>query len=124
MTVLLVDDDASVRMLMASALTRQGFQVSAASGAQEALDRFAALDGKVDVLVTDVMMPDMNGFDLARSLSMLNSSLPVVFVSGFCEAPLPSGESQSLDTAMHSVFVQKPFRIDEFLEAVGSVLVA
>ncbi|HAH08378.1 MAG TPA: hypothetical protein DCM05_17940 [Elusimicrobia bacterium] len=110
-SLLVVDDDASVRSLVVRALSSRGYQVAAASSPAEAL----ALDLPVDLLVTDVVMPGMNGARLARELKARRPGLRILYISGY--ADLPDEELQSLTPLLH-----KPFGPEDLARAVRSAL--
>ena len=87
--ILLVEDDALVRRYVASQLAALGYRVSVADGASEALRHLAA-DGTIELMLTDVMMPGMNGRELADAARGLRPGLPVLFSSGYSEDALAS----------------------------------
>jgi two-component system cell cycle sensor histidine kinase/response regulator CckA len=88
-TVLLVEDEDAVRMGGMRALTSRGYTVHEASSGVEALEVFAALEGKVDIVVSDVVMPEMDGPTLLVELRKLQPDIKFVFVSGYAEDALP-----------------------------------
>jgi two-component system, cell cycle sensor histidine kinase and response regulator CckA len=90
-TVLLVEDDASVRSLATRALSSLGYLVIAAGGGDEALATADAMDDLFDILVTDVVMPGMQGPELARRLEARKPGIPVLFCSGFTDSPEITG---------------------------------
>ncbi len=112
-TVLLVEDEESVRKASRRILAEAGFEVVEAANGQEALDLFA--EHHVDVLVSDVVMPGgLSGPDLAEQLRLINPVLPVVFASGYGRdhlarrGPLPSGTQ----------LLRKPFQAETLVDAV------
>ncbi|HVE46641.1 MAG TPA: PAS domain S-box protein [Acidimicrobiales bacterium] len=116
-SVLLVEDEEEVRSLTSDILTHAGYHVLTASNGVEAL---AVVDdelGMVDVLVTDVVMPEMGGIDLAQKLARSHPDLEVVFISGFTDRLLPElrlGEKPWL--------VEKPFQADALVRTVREAL--
>ena len=84
-TVLVVEDDASVRELIVRALRRGGYTVLEAGGAEEALTLAGGLERPIHLLVTDVVMPSMNGPELAEGLRSTRPELAVLYVSGYAE---------------------------------------
>jgi CheY-like chemotaxis protein len=82
--VLIVDDEALVRLSTADALSDEGFAVSEADSAEEALSMLAS-DARFDCVITDYLMPGMNGVDLARLVGERFPRLPVVLLSGYAE---------------------------------------
>jgi len=112
--VLVVDDDRAVRRVIAALLRRQEFDVQEAESAEEALTVLRAVAPPVDLVVSDVRMPGMNGFELALELRTLHPTLPVLLVSGFVD-----------DVAVHQrieaeglTLVNKPFDVPSFLSRV------
>jgi two-component system cell cycle sensor histidine kinase/response regulator CckA len=117
-TILLVDDDIIVREIAREMLTMQGYQVLEAPNGQEALQQMAAAASPIHLLVTDIMMPGMNGRELAEQLLAKQPTLRVVFMSGYNEDELlrKGISSQSV------TFVAKPFTINSLSSAVKAVL--
>jgi PAS domain S-box-containing protein len=117
-TILLVEDEEAVRHLSQVVLERQGYRVLSASGGEEALALAQAWDGRIDLLLTDVVMPGMNGPQLARQLLLARPGTRVLFASGYTADALgPRGVFDS-DVAL----IWKPFRPSELLEQVRQVL--
>ncbi len=116
--VLLVEDEDELRRLVARELTWRGYRVMEASGGTEALEVAGSLDEEVDLLVTDVVMPEMSGVELSRRLSERWSSLPVLFVSGH----LQGGRAVREDLAEDSELLAKPFTPDQLARRVRQVL--
>src|SRR6185503_20478404 len=84
-TVMLVEDDESVRNLVRTMLETKGYEVLAAAGADEAERLCAARTGGVDLLLTDVVMPEVNGRVLAERLAALSPSMRILFMSGYSD---------------------------------------
>ncbi|VTU01071.1 pas pac sensor hybrid histidine kinase : Putative uncharacterized protein OS=uncultured Desulfobacterium sp. GN=N47_I07080 PE=4 SV=1: PAS_2: GAF: PHY: PAS_9: PAS_9: PAS_3: HisKA: HATPase_c: Response_reg [Gemmataceae bacterium] len=113
-TVLVVDDDPMIRRLAQLVLTQAGYRVLLAAGPAEALDAVAARDARVDLLLTDVVMPGLSGRELAERLTAARPGLRVAFLSGY-----------TTDTVLrHGIreervnFLQKPFSAEELLQFV------
>ena len=87
--VLLVEDNASLLTLARESLTELGYRVFAASNAVEALRLLEAESGEMDILVTDVVMPEVGGRELARKVERLLPGMPILFVSGYVRDPEP-----------------------------------
>ena len=117
-TVLLTEDEDTVRTVAVSALERRGYRVLTAADGEAALAISRAYPGRIDLLVTDVIMPGMNGRELADSLTQSRPDLPVLYVSGYTEdADLRlglSGDSRSL--------LAKPFTSLELARRVRAAL--
>jgi CheY-like chemotaxis protein len=108
---LLVDDEELVRMSTADMLMDLGFEVLEARSAEEAL-RLVAEGAKLDVLVTDHLMPGMNGAELARRLRSSRPELPVLIVSGYAEADGLPNDLQRLT---------KPFRSADLAASLAAL---
>ena len=106
-TLLLVEDHASVRALVAQALTGYGYRVIEAVDGEDALRVVATLSEPIQALVTDVMMPNLSGSELAERLRHTWPGLRVLFMSGYTD-PLKPALLDRPDTA----FIQKPFGLD------------
>ena len=117
-TVLIVEDDAGIRALSAKILRRCGYTVLAAEGGEEARHICERHQGVIHVLLSDVMMPGMNGPMVAAMLRKMRPGLKVVFMSGYSSA----------DVARHGVvhgevpFLQKPFTPDRLANTISEVL--
>ncbi len=116
-TVLVVEDQADVRRLMVETLGSAGFRVLSAPGGTEALEIAARHDGPLPLLVTDVVMPQMNGPTLAQRLVKMRPDVRVLFVSGYAE------ERPVLDSPnSRSTFLAKPFAPAALVSAVRALL--
>jgi two-component system, cell cycle sensor histidine kinase and response regulator CckA len=106
-TILLVEDEASVREITALLLVRLGYQVKAASSGQEALHLAQDSREKIDLLMTDVLMPGMSGSELAEVLRASDAGLKVLFLSGHI------GDTLARHGVVHTevAFLQKPFTL-------------
>lgn len=117
-TVLLTEDDDGVRNVAVSALERRGYRVLAAADAQAAIAISQAFPGRIDALVTDVIMPGMNGRDLATMLTRSRPGLPVLFVSGYSDDGLLM---QGVTNSDHSL-LSKPFTSLELARRVRATI--
>jgi two-component system cell cycle sensor histidine kinase/response regulator CckA len=84
-TILLADDDESVRRLVRQVLLEEGFLVLEAADGEQALQVAAGYDLSLDLLLTDVMMPNVNGLVLAERLSLERPGIRVLYMSGHVE---------------------------------------
>jgi PAS domain S-box-containing protein len=106
-TILLVEDDAAVRVLTREALERFGYRVLEAEGGREALSVAAAHQGAIELLITDIKMPEVGGRELAETLVAQRNDLKVLYVSGYTEdTVLRHGIAEAT-----SAFLQKPFTL-------------
>lgn len=106
-TIFVVEDEESVRSPACEYLTRCGYHILQAPDGQEALKTAAGFNGHIDLLVTDVVMPHMNGPELAEKLSRDRPSLPVLYVSGYADPTL-------IKHGFHrtaAMFLQKPYTL-------------
>ena len=117
-TILLVEDEEAVRGFVATVLRRAGYRVVEAPAAKPALAAIDRLDTAVDLLVTDVIMPGMNGGELADVLKTRYAGLSVVFISGYGAANL---QDNGIDTG-NDVLLEKPFGPDALLRTVRATL--
>jgi signal transduction histidine kinase/ActR/RegA family two-component response regulator len=116
-TVLLAEDEEAVRTLAFEFLTAAGYRVFVASDGQKALEIAESLSEPIHVLVTDVVMPQMRGPELAKRLKNTHPDLKVVFMSGYLEQN-EGGE----DFTGSAAFLQKPFSKDILVRHVGAAL--
>jgi DNA-binding response OmpR family regulator len=116
-TILVVDDDAWVRGLARDVLAREGYRVLEAIDGQDAIRVSAEHPGSIHLLLTDVMMPGMNGCDLATGLSALLPGLKVMFMSAYDRDFLVA---RGLDPG--GPVITKPFTIEYLTRRVQMVL--
>ncbi|SPE38293.1 putative Histidine kinase [Candidatus Sulfopaludibacter sp. SbA6] len=105
-TILLVEDESAVREVAVTALRSYGYAVIEAADADEACRLYTSREEQIHLLLTDVVMPGMNGVELAKRLRSLDPQLKVVFVSGYADSILL--RQGAPDEAVN--FVQKPYR--------------
>lgn len=117
-TILLVEDEGPVRRLIARILGMQDYRVLEAGHGEEALAISEGYGSEIHLLVTDIMMPIMNGTELAIRLSALRPGLPVLFISGYPGKHVPANLEQN--SAVD--YLPKPFRVDILLAKVKALL--
>jgi len=116
--ILVVEDKAELRELMEQILSSLGYKVILASNGEEALSKVSELRLKPDLLITDVIMPVMNGRQLVERLKRKYPDLKVIYISGYTDditAQMGVLESEA-------PFIQKPFNTKDFAEKVWKVL--
>jgi PAS domain S-box-containing protein len=117
-TVLLVEDEDSVRALAREFLTLFGYEVVETSSGEEALGVFEKVKETIDVVVTDLIMPGMGGVDLAKRLVVIKPGLKVLLVSGYARDTLEDLEFKSEGFA----FLQKPYTMEAFGRRLAELL--
>jgi len=117
-TVLLVEDEDAVRMGGMRALTSRGYTVHEASSGVEALEVFDSLGGKIDIVVSDVVMPEMDGPTLLGELRKRQPNIKFVFVSGYAEDAF----AKNLPADAQFGFLPKPFSLKQLATVVKEVL--
>jgi two-component system cell cycle sensor histidine kinase/response regulator CckA len=117
LSVLIVDDEEGVRKLVDRVLREAGFKTAVASDGPEAIEVAAGL-GTFDILVTDVMMPQMTGDELARRLRQAEPNLKVLYLTGFSDRLFQEKVTLWEDEA----FLEKPCSVQGLLQAVSLLL--
>lgn len=119
-TVLLVEDDAGVRRVATEALKRLGYRVLPGATATEAISLAESFDGPIDLVLTDVVMPDLNGRVLGERIQRLRPQVKVLYMSGY--APETIERHGLLGPGF--IFIEKPFTLEELARKVRRVLAA
>jgi len=117
-TILLVEDEEQVRKLARAFLERRGYRVVEAASGPEALKKLEAYGDRIDLLLTDMVMPQMNGAALAERVKAMRPEIRVLFMSGYTEGGagdqgLPAGGAQ---------FLQKPFAAGDLERKIREAL--
>jgi len=117
-TILVVEDDERVRELLCEVLRRQGYELVEAENGAEAVEVAEGHEGRIDLLLTDVVMPEMHGREVAERIGSRRPDVPVLFVSGF-----PEDDSLRRSVGNGDVlFLEKPFSPETLLERIGAAL--
>ena len=117
-TVLVVEDEPAILSLSKRMLEKQGYHVIAAATPGEAIRLAEAYAGEIQLLMTDVVMPEMNGRDLARKLLSFYPNLKRLFMSGYTANVI--AHHGVLDEGVH--FIQKPFSIKDLAAKVREAM--
>jgi PAS domain S-box-containing protein len=117
-TILVVEDEPSVREMLSSMLDIAGYRVFLASDGQEALSVLATRVGAIDLLITDVIMPGMSGVELAANVTQISPGTRVLYMSGYTYDVIAQGGALEEGTLL----LQKPFRMDTLERTVRSAL--
>ena len=115
--VLVVEDEPVVREITRQVLENAGYQVLAAGSPSDALLLSGHYTRKIDLLLTDVVMPEMNGMDLADHLRKLQPGLVTVFMSGYADVDV--ARKATAELALH---IQKPFTANFLLARIAHAL--
>ena len=115
--MLLVEDEDEVRRLVATILEQHGYRVLAAPDGEEALRIFEQCGHRIDLLISDVVMPRMRGPELAAHLRRRQPLINVLFISGYTDSSITS---QLVSEGSH--FLQKPFAVGALVRAVNEAL--
>ena len=118
LTVLLADDEPGVRGPVRRILTAQGYEVLEAADGEEALRIAEEHDGTIDLLLTDVVMPAMDGAELARRLRERRPALRVLFMTGFSREAVATQGVLLPDSGL----LQKPFTVEQLVRRVREAL--
>jgi CheY-like chemotaxis protein len=117
-TILLVEDEAAVRGLASRILEKQGYRVLSAQHGREAMDIATREEGKIDLVLTDVVMPGMNGRGLVERLSGIRPRMKSLYMSGYTDDDIIRRGFIEPSKS----FLQKPFTSDALLQTVRKVL--
>jgi PAS domain S-box-containing protein len=117
-TVLVCDDEPEVRKLLTRVLGLRGYTVLSAGSAKEALAIASRYDGPIQLLVTDIAMPEMDGFQLASELRQLHRHAAVLYISGYTE----NAEKLSVRLGPNTQYLAKPFLPGDLTSLVSSML--
>ncbi len=117
-TILLVEDEEGLRSLNARGLRSRGYSVIEASNGVEALEALEQENGAVDLVVSDVVMPEMDGPTLLKTMRGRNPDLKIIFVSGYAEDAF----EKSLPENQQFAFLPKPFTLSQLVAAVKETM--
>ena len=117
-TILFVEDEENVRQFASDALKSLGYNVLVASDGKEALELLRKTSGAIDLLITDLVMPNMNGKELAEKILQLIPEIKIIYVSGYTDKHIT--HNGLLDEDIH--FIQKPYSISELAHKIRTIL--
>ena len=119
-TVLVVEDEPDLRALICKSLQAEGYRVLQAENGESALNVIAAASQRIGIMITDIVMPKMNGIKLAERVRALSLETRILFVSGYADRVFERAGSFEPEAN----FIEKPFDLDVLLAKVRSVLAA
>lgn len=117
-TILYAEDDHDMRRFFEKALEKAGHQVIACSDGERALRALKFADGAFDLLLTDIMMPGLDGIELAKQAEQLSPGIKVMFITGF--AAVAMGDS----AASEQTVLQKPVHLRQLVSEVDRLIAA
>jgi DNA-binding NtrC family response regulator len=117
-TILLADDDAAIRDLVRRALTADGHTVHVTQDGLEALEMLSSSHATLDILISDVDMPQLDGISLAEKALALKPGLAIILMSGFSDQL----ERAARLRARQLLSISKPFTLDQVKQVVRTVL--
>ncbi len=118
-TILLVEDEDFVRNVTQEVLEMEGFRVLSAGSGPDALKTLERDGSEIDLLLSDIVLPGMNGRDLAQRLVMKLGELKVMFMSGYAENAVSNGKD---DQSRGTYYLHKPFTLESLVREVKNVL--
>lgn len=119
--ILLAEDDESLRLFLARALGRAGHEVSHFGDGSAALAEIMTPAADYDLLLADIVMPGLDGIELARRAAIANPGLKVLFITGFAAVALHARRSGPLS---NTKVLSKPFHLRDLVDQVGRILAA
>jgi two-component system cell cycle sensor histidine kinase/response regulator CckA len=117
-TILIVDDEPMIRTVVGRLLEEWDFKVVEADNGQTALDLARKIRGSLSMVITDVIMPIMGGYDFAHTFRPLYPNVPILFITGNSPGSVPG----SVSLARGEPLLFKPFDPDLFLDTVARLL--
>ncbi|MGC1849613.1 MAG: response regulator, partial [Pseudolabrys sp.] len=117
-TILLVEDEEGLRGLNARGLSSRGYTVLQAANGVEAIEAIECHSGKIDLVVSDVVMPEMDGPTLLKELRRRDPNVKIIFVSGYAEEAF----SKNLPSQEQYAFLAKPFTLKQLVAEVKKTL--
>jgi len=117
-TILIVEDDSGVRQLVSTVLRSAGYQVLECGNGKEALKMFRENEHRVGLVLTDLVMPQMSGVEMAEKLRAMNPLMRIIFMSGYADDAV----LRHVHVEAGTPFIQKPFSAAKLLEMVREVL--
>ena len=116
--ILLAEDDHSMRDFLTKALKRAGHEVEPVGDGEEGLDALGDRAGAFDLLLTDIVMPGVDGIELARRAAEIDPGLKIMFITGFAAVALRNRQTSRADAKVLS----KPFHLRELVEEIDRTL--
>ena len=112
--ILVVDDDEGIRALLEECLERWGYSVDVASNGVDGVSK--AESRPIDLVITNYLMPGLNGVDVSRTIKSLKAEIPILLMSGYEMIDIGLGTTELVDG-----FLKKPFELDDLKELLSKV---
>jgi len=112
--ILVVDDERAIRELTKRILTFEGYSVTTCAGGTKAVDVYSKLRDEIDLIILDMIMPEMNGVETLRQLKQIDSTVRVILCSAF----IPDLNGHTIAAEGFVGFIAKPFKIDDLLAII------
>ena len=116
--ILVVDDEPNICDASRRALNKQGYEIIVAANGTEAMGLFTQHRDKIKLILTDIMMPHMDGIEMIRQIRKLDPHIKVIAASGMVSASDSHQRLEELAALDVKIFLDKPFSIDQLLEAI------
>jgi two-component system cell cycle sensor histidine kinase/response regulator CckA len=120
--ILVVDDEPNIRDASRRALNKQGYEIIVAPNGAEAMTLFTKHREKIKLILTDIMMPHMDGLEMIRQIRKLDPHIKIIAASGMVSASDSHQRLNELATLGVKIFLDKPFSIERLLKAIRSTL--
>ncbi len=117
-TILLVDDEAVIRNTTGEVLSNLGYKILKASNGEEAFKIFKSHQKDIDLIITDIVMPKMGGFDLAACLRQYKAEVPIIFATGYDQMDLINHDNEM----RLGLIVNKPFTFAELSQSIRAMI--
>jgi len=117
-TLLLVEDEDQVRKFIGTVLKKYGYKILTASNGKSAEHLFQEHRSEIDLVITDLIMPEMNGVELAKRINAMDNSTRILFISGYTDDHL--SDHEMVDP--HINYLQKPFSASDLMKMIRSIL--
>ncbi|MDX8398305.1 MAG: response regulator, partial [Mariprofundaceae bacterium] len=116
--ILIIDDEESLRNTLKHILSSLGYKVYTAVGGQHGIDTYQKFQDKIALVITDIIMPNMNGYAAIESIRKINHQTPVLYMTGYDS----SSSEEKLNLDDNTKLVHKPFKIDELSQLIYDML--
>lgn len=116
-TLLLIDDEEAILIVTRMMLEGIGYSVLTASKGRKGIDIFQENSDRINTVLTDLIMPDMNGLEALKEMKKIRSNVKVILVSGYNEQDI----IQRFGDAGFSGFIQKPYSMEDLLKTISSI---